>query len=208
MAESRVGFQGREHRWPGHTQCSRERGCRRYPSTRRHHAHRPLLQAECGHGIKLGPAGEVQAPESGNGGTVYPQNLAMVRRSFPATCFPSAFSFDELTGPVPKPTLSFMGDVAGWCLWYAHHHMRHCPTLLLPCTLYCCTMQAATFDDELIHHMAEQVRPGQKGATQAGDAACMLCSGSQWGLGCEWACRLRIQSLSHPAGMLCPTCCG
>ncbi|KAL4443344.1 hypothetical protein ABPG75_011081 [Micractinium tetrahymenae] len=35
-----------------------------------------IWQAECSHGVKLGGAGEAVDTESGNGGTIYPQNLA------------------------------------------------------------------------------------------------------------------------------------
>lgn len=48
-----------------------------------------IWQAECSHGVKLGGAGEAVDPASGNGGTIYPQNLAQAR-PLPAHLLPLA----------------------------------------------------------------------------------------------------------------------
>lgn len=42
-----------------------------------------IWQAECSHGVKLGGAGEAVEPATGNGGTIYPQNLAQARPHSP-----------------------------------------------------------------------------------------------------------------------------
>lgn len=116
-----------------------------------------IWQAECSHGVKLGGAGDSVDPASGNGGTIYPQNL-MQASPCPHHLLPEVIPVGRCAVVPRQSTVCSLQPCDPARLVCPQTVVAGCaivPSNLRP--LLTAFPQAAAFDDALLGRMAAEI---------------------------------------------------